>query len=224
MKRMILAAAAALLSTAAFAADFPVKTPVAVIGNGCTPTSCSGIYVGGGIAGNGTNANIIGNGINNSVFAGGVLPSFDAGYQYAAGNWFFAGEFDAAAQLSSQVASMVGGSQNGALLMEIVKVGGNLNGLLGTQIPITIPAKLASALISPYVFVGAAQHSLGKLPNSGAWATGTASGAGATFDINQNWFVDVRYTNIQYGASQNGSLGFDSQNLIGVSFNYKFNR
>lgn len=207
----------------AIAADLITKAvPALVPSNGCTPTSCTGAYVGFGIYGDGTNANIIGNGLDNSVFAGGVIPSINLGYQYAAGNWFFAGELDFAGQFQTQsTVNGLSGNQNGPLFMQIVKVGGNLSSLLGTQSPITIPPTLSAAVISPYVFIGPAEHGFGL---GGGFVSGTASGAGVTFDIGKNWFGDLRYTNIQYGASSNAAFNFNSQNIIGVSFNYKFNR
>jgi opacity protein-like surface antigen len=225
--RKILIVGAAIASLAALAlpakaqTSMPTKASVtSANSNPCTPTTCIGLYLGGGLDGNGTNADIIANGINNSVFGGGMIPKIDLGYQYASGNWFFAGEADFGYQLgTTSTVNGVGANQNGPLFMQIFKVGGNLNSLLGIQNPINIPASIASVVISPYAFVGPAEHFFG----GSSMVTGTASGAGITFDLTKNWFGDIRYTNIQYGASSNGAFNFNSQNIVGFTLNYKFN-
>ena len=91
MKKLFLALAAVLGALApAAAADLTVKTKAVpfltstpcTVATATTPLSCSGFYIGGGISGQGTNADIVGNGINGSVFAGGmVLLSFAMLYQ-----------------------------------------------------------------------------------------------------------------------------------------------
>jgi opacity protein-like surface antigen len=189
------------------------------VGTAATPLSCSGGYIGGGIGGEGSNANIIGSGINGSVFAGGMTPTLDFGYQYAKSNWFFAGEFDAAYAVGSN--STVNGSGNninGIRLTEMIKVGGNLSGLLGVQTPITIPASLQQAILAPYVHVGQTQWQL-----AGGWANGTTSGAGITFDIGPKWFGDLRYTYTSFNGAQAGGLTVNNDQSLLVTFNYKLN-
>jgi opacity protein-like surface antigen len=190
------------------------KAPVTP-SNPCTPTSCTGAYVGGFIAGNGTNADIVGSGLSGSVFAGGGIPGGVVGYQFANGTYFLAGEAGMGWQVN------VGGSVNGLatnetgyLAYEGVKVGGQIAGLLGTQASTTIPTALVSRLISPYVIVGAVER-----PFANGWMTG----AGATFDLSNTLFLDIGYKYINYGAATAGNLQFNSENLVTVGFNYKFN-
>ena len=223
LKKLLLAAAAIAATTSlAGAADLVTKAVPSLASSyssPCTPTSCSGFYIGGGIGGVGTNANVIGNGINVSIFAGGGSPFADIGYQYAVGNWFFGGELGAGDQVST-TASLAGaavGNENGFFAYQIAKVGGNLNSLFGSQQPISIPPQLANALISPYVLVGSAEHQFGK-----NWATGWASGAGATFDVSSHWFIDLKYMNVQYNSANSGGVSFSNENIIMTSFNYKF--
>lgn len=188
-------------------------------GSACTPTSCSGVYVGAGLGGIGTNLDVIGNGLNGSAFAGGVLPTLKFGYLYAQNGWLFGAEFAGAYQAStSATANGTSGNQDGLLLTEGVKFGGNFSALLGqTSSPITIPPSLANAVINIYAQAGAAQHQI-----SGGFASGAYSGAGVLFDVGPHSFVDVDYKNIQYGATKNGAASFNSENVITASFNYKF--
>lgn len=230
MKSKILILAVALFASPAFAADLPVKAPTlplftgtpCTVATATTPLSCSGFYFGAGIAGEGSNADIVGNGINGSVFAGGMTPTLDFGYQYAKGNWVFAAEFDAGYAIGSGVSAAnalgsVAGNTNGIRLAEIIKLGGNLSGLLGTQAPITIPPQLAAAVLAPYVGTGAAQWQLVN-----AWANGTVGAAGILFDIGPQWFGDLRYTYTSFnGARSQGIVINDDQSLM-VTFNRKF--
>lgn len=184
-----------------------------------TPLSCSGFYVGAGIAGEGSNANIIGNGINGSVFAGGMTPTIDAGYQYIQGNWMFGAELDAGYSVgTSAVANGVGNGFNGFRINEMFKVGGNLSGLLGTQAPITIPASLSNAILAPYAHVGAAQW---ELP--GAWAGGLASGAGVEFDFGPRIFGDLRYTYTNFNGAKAGGVTVQNDQSLLFMVNYKLN-
>jgi opacity protein-like surface antigen len=210
-------AAAFLIASPAGAADMAVKAPVySVPSNPCTPTSCTGFYLGAAIGGVGSNADIVGNGVNGSVFAGGGIPMAVAGYQYAKGNWFFGGEVAVGGQISTKATvNGVSGNENGLFSYQIAKVGGNLSGILGNDsAPITIPSTLQKSLISPYVLVGAVERQ---------FASGWATGAGATFDISSKMFLDVKYMYVNYGPSRNGNLQLNSENLILTGINYKFN-
>lgn len=202
------------LITSALAADnLPAQSvPVAI---GCTPTSCSGPYLGGSLGGAGSNLDVIGSGLNNSVFAGGGLPMVQGGYQFANGTWFFAGEAGGGYQVSTKATvGGVTGGENGFLFYEIVKVGGNLSSLLGNQSsPITVPASLTSALISGYFLTGAVERQ---------FASGWATGAGAVVAISPHSFIDIKYMYVNYGPSSNGAVNFNSENLLIAGFNYKF--
>lgn len=184
-----------------------------------TPLSCTGGYVGGGLAGQGSNADILGNGINGSVFAGGITPKVDAGYQYINGNWVLAGEVNAGYSVNTGASvNGVGGSFGGFRFEQLVKVGGNLQGLLGTQAPITVPAQLANSVLAPYGHVGVAEWQV-----NGAWAAGNISGAGVLFDIGPHMFGDIRYTYTNFnGAKGANGLTIQNDQSVMAAFNYKF--
>lgn len=223
MKKFLLATAATLaFASSAFAADLNSANAAiakAISGSACTPTSCSGWYVGGGLGGVGTNLDVIGNGLQGSAFAGGILPTVKFGYLYAQNNWLFGAEATLAYQAStSATANGSSGNQDGLLLTQGVKFGGNFAALLGqTSSPITIPPTLANAVINIYAQAGTAEHQI-----SGGFVTGEYGGAGVLFDVGPHSFVDIDYKNIQYGATKSGSASFNSENVITASFNYKF--
>lgn len=200
-----------------YAGDLPAKSPAAV-SNPCLPTSCSGFYAGMNLAGTMTNANVIGNGINGSVAAGGQSIGGQVGYQFANGTWFFGPELDANYIVGGNV-NVTGGAPEKFRTGEYLKVGTALASLFGLQAPSVgtpgIPAALANSVISPYVLFGAVQSGFGQ-----GWATG----AGVEFAIAQNWFVDTRYTYINYGggATVSPTETAKSENLVTVGFNYKF--
>lgn len=211
----------------AFAADLPVKAPSAFFGNPCTvpsaatPLSCSGVYVGFGLAGQGSNADILGSGIAGSVFAGGIVPSFLSGYQYMQGNWIFGGEAEVGYAFSNNLSingGAVSSNMQGARITEFFKVGGNLQALLGLQsAPITVPASLASSILGPYVGMGATQWQL-----SNSWANGLVSGAGVLFDISPHMFGDLgyRYTNFN-GAKDGTGVSIQNSQSVRLSISYK---
>jgi opacity protein-like surface antigen len=209
--------AAAEAQTAKAPAFLPASDPCTVA-TASTPLSCSGRYIGGAVAGQGSNVDIIASGINGSVFAGGMTPTFVAGYQYAKGNWFFAGEGDAGYSVKTGVAANgVGNSYNGFRFTELVKVGGNLSALLGTQAPITIPPQLAAAVLSLYAHLGQTQW---QLP--GAWANGLTSGAGLVYDIGPKWFGDLRYTYTNFNSAKAGGVTLQNDQSLMAGLNYKF--
>lgn len=197
------------------------KQVLAALGSSpCTPTSCTGWYIGAGIGGIGTSLNVIGNGLNGSLLAGGFLPELNGGYMYADGKWMFGAHVSAAYQTQTSVtAAGVSGNQQGFLLTEGVRFGGNVNQLLGITTPaVTIPPALANSLITLYAGGGVAQH---QLPSAGAFAVGAYSEFGALFDIGPHSFVDANYRNYQYGATQNGPISFNNANVVTLSFHYK---
>jgi len=214
MKKYLILLAFLLLPAPAMA-QLVAKSPITGPTNPCTPTSCTGAYVGGFLAGNGTNADIIGSGLSGSVFAGGGIPGMVAGYQFANGSYFLAAEAGIGWQIN--VGSTINGvntSETGYMAYEGIKVGGQLAGILGTQASTTIPTVLTARLISPYVIVGAVER-----PFANGWMTG----AGATFDLTPTLFLDIGYKYINYGATTAGALQFSSENLVTVGLDYKFN-
>jgi hypothetical protein len=228
MKKLLLSCAAVLIATSAMAADLTaVKainksasfTDPCTIASASTPLSCSGWYVGAGLAGQGSNANIVGNGLTGSVFAGGMTPTLDAGYLYAKGNAIFGVEFDAGYSIGTNaVVNGLGNSFNGFRITEDFQAGGNLSALLGSQVPITIPPSLANSVIGPYVHVGTAQW---QLP--GAWANGIVSGAGVFFDIGPRLFGNFKYTYTNFSSARAGGLIINDDNSLMISINYKLN-
>jgi hypothetical protein len=226
MKKALILALA-LLGSPAVAADLPVKAKAPLgfsdpctIATASTPLSCSGFYVGAGLAGQGSNANIVGNGIDGSVFAGGITPTVDAGYLYAKGNAIFGAEFDVGYTVATK--AMVNGTSNsfnGFRITEDFQAGGNLSALLGTQTPITIPPSLSNSVIGPYVHVGTTQW---QLPGN-AWATGVISGAGVFFDIGPRLFGNLKYTYTNFSSARAGGLTINDDNSLMVTINYKLN-
>lgn len=221
--RKILLLAIGLFASNAYAADLPVKAiqyaNPCTVATATTPLSCSGFYVGAGLAGQGSNADIVGNGINGSVFAGGITPTLDAGYQYIKGNWLFGAELDTGYSVNTGVAANgVGNAFNGFRITETFKVGGNLAAIFGSQSPITVPASLANAVLGMYAHVGATQW---QLP--GSWASGNTSGAGFLFDIGPRTFGDMRYTYTNFNGAKAGGVTIQNDQSLMVSINYKLN-
>lgn len=217
-----LAAMAALLSSAG-AADFVTKAkPFANVfaATPCTVASCSGFYVGVGIADQGSNADIVGNGLAGSVFAGGMVPSVNVGYQYMQGPWMFGAELNVGYALATKVrVGAAGGSLDGVRFTQFFKAGGDLAGVFGGQSHIIVPAALASSVLSPYVGMGTTQW---QLP--GAWANGVVSGAGVLFNISPRLFGDLRYTYTNFDSAKAGnSTTIQNDQAVRISVNYKLN-
>ena len=220
MRRILLVLAACLFATAANA-QLVTKAPSLYSTGPCTPTSCTGFYVGGMMAGNGTNADIVGSGLSGSVFAGGGIPSIVAGYQFANGVYFAAAEVSIGWQIDVNTNTVASGAkvanttETGYMAFEGAKVGMQFAGILGSQsAPIGIPTALAARLISPYIIIGAVER-----PFANGWSTG----AGATFDLSPTLFLDIRYMYINYGAGAVvNNIMFPSENLVSVGLNYKF--
>lgn len=224
MKWGLLGIAALAMVGAANAADnLPLKaltsyTPCQVA-TASTPLSCSGFYVGAGLAGQGSNADIIGSGINGSVFAGGIVPTGALGYQYISGNWIAAAEFDVGYAVGTNATvNGIGNSFNGFRITEDFQVGGNLNGILGIQSPITVPASLANSVLGLYGHVGTTQW---QLP--GAWANGIVSGAGFKFDISPRLFGDIRYTHTNFNGARAQGLTINDDDAVMATISYKIN-
>jgi opacity protein-like surface antigen len=183
-----------------------------------TPLSCSGFYIGAGLAGQGSNADIIGSGINGSVFAGGMVPSADVGYQYVQGNWLFALEDDLGYALGSALTvNGQSGNVNGFRNTLLFKVGGNLAGLLGTASPITVPAALANSVLGLYAGVGPTTWQL-----TNTWVSGTSSAAGVLFDVSPKIFGDIRYTYTNFNGASVAGITVQNDQSVRVSLNYKF--
>lgn len=217
----ILIAAASLIAVAsARAADLPTKAPPLVVPvAACTPSACSGFYAGFNLAGVMTSADVLGSGINGSFAGGGQSIGVQGGYQFANGPWFFGPELQANYVVTGNP-NVDGGAPAKYRVGEYVKVGTTLSTLLGLSAPASgfpsIPAKLAAQVISPYLLFGAVQSGIGN-----GWATG----AGVEFALAQSFFLDTRYTYVNYGsASLSPTVVAKTENLVTVGVNYKFGR
>ncbi len=189
----------------AYAADLTLPKKSIIATTPCLPTSCSGWYVGAGLTGIGSNADIVGQGISNSVFAAGSIMSITGGYQYWNGQWFAAADASIGYELQKVPNT---GSGNHLVGIELIKVGGKLSNLFGSgQAPVAVPANLSDALISPYITTGAMQRG-GK--------SFSVSGAGAEFTLSQNFVLDLHYI---YAPATDA---LPPQNFVGASLLRKF--
>lgn len=214
---ILVAAASAAAVLHASAADIPVKAPASpFVPAPCLPTSCTGFYFGINLTGAMTNANVIGNGINGSLAAGGQSIGVQGGYQFASGGWFFAPEISANYVVNGNP-NVTGAAPSKYRVGEYVKVGTALANLLslGSAVPSPgVPAGFTASVISPYVIFGAVQSGIGQ-----GWTTG----AGIEFALAANWFVDTRYTYVNYGsASVSPTETAKTENLVTAGVNYKF--
>ncbi len=203
----------------ALAADaLPVKAPTLRAPSPCIPTACTGFYLGVNLSGAMTNADVIGSGINGSLAGGGQSIGLQGGYQFASGGWFWGGEVQANYVVRAN-SILTNGADTRYRVGEYLKVGTalsnifSLGGISTTQGP-GVPSAFTAAVISPYVLFGAVQSGIGQ-----GWATG----AGVEFAVTQNWFVDTRYTYVNYGsASVAPGVVAKTENLVTAGLNYKF--
>jgi opacity protein-like surface antigen len=224
-KTMLLASVAAfVVASSAFAADLPVKAPpkykaVPGVGTPCQtgPTSCTGPYVGAGLAGVASSMNIIGGGLDGSLFAGGGMPQAAFGYLFANGSFLFNVEVDGGYQYNVN-ANLNGqsGGLTGAMVQEEVDFGISTNTLFQGSTSNPNPFSLSFPLISPYIGAGGVQGNIFK--PAGAWETG----AGVFLDVNANWFIKTGYEYISWGSSTNGVAQTSGENLVFLRANYKF--
>jgi opacity protein-like surface antigen len=174
----------------------------------CTTAFCTGPYVGGGLDGNGANADIIGSGLDQSVFGAGAYPTLDGGYQIWNGKWLLAGE----AGIGYSIPASGGVTSSGWLAYEEMQIGGTLSALFGTSSPITVPSAISADLIAPYIALGTGQEMS---------ATAFETGAGAKFAIGNNMLLDLGYRYLPFNTN-NGGVALKADNLIRLRFNYVF--
>jgi opacity protein-like surface antigen len=215
MRKLLLATIFLALAGSAQAADMatkapPVATPL------CSTTQCTTWYVGAGIAGNGTNADIIGNGLSGSVFAGGGLPFIDVGYQLWNNQTFLGIEAGAGYELNVGTAiNSVATTNTGYDLYQELQIGGNLSGIFGTPSAVTAPTGLAAYTMAPYVAIGVDERPFG---------TGWRTGAGIKFcgGAACPMIVDVGYRYVNYGTATQGGLTINADNLVFAKFDFPF--
>ena len=221
MRRLM--ALLALLPTAALAQTAPkpifvTKAPIvrAAPTPVCTTSFCTGFYFGGGIDGNGTNADILGSGLSGSVFGAGAIPSVDAGYQFWNGSILYGVEVGVGyvVPTASSINTVdVNPAQKGFIGYQELQVGGKLSGLFGTNSPPpTVPTLLAADLIAPYVAIGVGETT---------GATALSTGAGLKFAISANGLLDIGYRFMPFNSTS-GPVVVKNDNLIRVRFNYVY--
>lgn len=219
MKRLLLATTL-LWPIGAGAADlklpqFPIKAPAATVQ--CTLTTCTGFYLGADIIQDGQNFNVISTGLQglaqNDLGFGG-----HAGYELWNGKWFFAAE--AGGDYSVSRAGALPGSGNRGLwdVYGLGKVGYSLSQVFGAaqsgQASPTLPASLASALMTPYVILGVWDR---------PWGAGFASGAGVQALLANNWTLSVDYIHVDYNnANVNPIVSEQTENILKASVDYHF--
>jgi opacity protein-like surface antigen len=202
---------ALLAAVPAYAGDLPTKAPPKAVPTKvpCTVTLCQNKwYVGGGIAGNGTNANILGNGLSGSVFAGGGIPFADAGWM--TWNGIFLLGFEVGAGYQVNVANTVNGAQvneQGYMAYQEAQVGGSLQNIFSNvNPPVTAPTGLTADIMAPYIAMGIEEHQ---------WGTGWRTGAGIKFVLpNSNLILDLGYRYTNFGSATTGIATFNALNLV----------
>jgi opacity protein-like surface antigen len=208
MKKYLISLGLLAMTVPAMAADLPVKAPPLIPVSTCTTAFCTGFYLGGGIDGSGTNADIIGGGLDNSVFGAGAFPTVDGGFQIWNGSWLLAAE----ASVGYSVPTTGDVTSTGWLATQEMQLGGKLSGLLGTSQPITIPAAISADLIAPYVALGVGEEK---------GATAFESGAGAKFALGNNMMLDLGYRYLPFNSAS-GNVKLNADNLIRLRFDYVF--
>jgi opacity protein-like surface antigen len=210
--RKILGILGALLlgSTAAMAADLPVKAPPLVPVPPvvyCTTTACTGFYGGLTVAESGGSFDVISSGLggiaSNNINIGG-----DAGYEIYNGVWYLAAEVDAVYGVVANGNLPGGGNTNQWGIGALGKVGYSLASLFGGTpgAPPTLPASLAQNVISPYVILGVWDR---------PWGAGFASGVGIQALLMQNWTLSVDYLHVNYNnAAINPNLNQQTEDMV----------
>jgi opacity protein-like surface antigen len=217
MKNLLLAVSAALISTAAFAADLPVKTSVAAPVPYCTPGNCSGLYGGFGFAGTGANLDLLNGG---SVFSAGGTVKVQGGYQLWNGNWLaaidlsFGGEFTTATNSAVPVVPREKGRSK-LFGSEMIKLGYNF--FPSSQSVAPAPSQSPIAFLTPANLLAASTPYVkcGGLQRRGISAG--ACGAGVEAVIASGWTADFSYLNSP--AQQ----GLPADQLVMIEINKHFN-
>lgn len=216
MRLALLAAAALCLGTLhAGAADLRLRAaPAVAAAPACTVDYCVGWFAGFDISGVATSLNFVGQGIGGSFNGGGTLIGGHGGYRAWNGKLYMAGEAGCNYDVSSGTGGLGVGFSDRLGCSEVVKLGGSLSALLGTQ-PFTFPAALQPYLMSVYAIAGAKQRMGGN---------GIVGGAGAEFVITPHATVTLEYRNVSYkgGTSDVPGLVLKDENLAVLGFNWAF--
>lgn len=215
MRKIILATT--LLTSPAFATDFPTKALPVVA---CTVTACTGVYFGGHVEGSGSNADILGSGINSSIFANGAGLGGHVGYQLWNGNFFGAFEVGGT-YYTGTVPNLDPTFTDKRWAFDYLFKGGiglqgffNSGPATGSQGPANVIQSLSAALISPYFIVGGRTRSFG---------TGLVAGAGAQYTLGGGWNAFAEYLHVNYNETV-GTLqtSIGSENVVRAGINRMF--
>jgi hypothetical protein len=237
MRRLLIAAAIAVLSFPAFAADIPVKAPPVVsIGY---PYAQSGIYFGVGASASAASATVA----NTGVFSAGAGLDGVVGYQWKGGLDFVAVEVIATYQNlgNAQACAIAGGVTSCSLSSEFeidprVKFGFPINTVLALLPNLAqyfpglpqLPAGVNATNEHPYVFVGVPLHDVSAnfgLMTGKEWTVQPEIGLGILSQWQSGLAVDVSAgcalsnVGVQVGPIANhASLGPNCQTRLSVLY------
>lgn len=213
----LLVAASAMHSPAPAADLLRLKAPppLAAPVDPCTVLYCVGFYAGVGVSGVNNGVNVFANGLAGTFNAGGTILDVHVGYRYWNSKFYLGLEGVASYDVALGTSGIGPSFSERFSGMELVKAGGSLSALLGTQ-PFTFPAALQPYLMSVYAITGGKQRMN---------RTGIIGGAGAEFVIGSRATIGLEALNIQYGgggATDVAGLAVSSENLFRLTFNYNF--
>lgn len=190
-----------LFAPRADAADnLPLKFPAFAGVSTCTPQNCSGGYLGFGVAGDGSNADIVGNGINGSVFSSGGALKVQGGYQFWSGAWFAALDLSAGYEFTTATSAGIptaGGSK--FLGTELIKLGYNFFPASSTALTTPSQSPVAMTVATNILSSSTPYFNFGGMQRRGV--TEWVNGAGVQTVIAAGWSSDVSYL---YAPSQQG--------------------
>lgn len=215
---LLLGATSVRAQTVTGTAAATVAAPATPATDPCTQQSCTTWYVGANLINDGANFDVIGSGLS-GIAANGLMFGGDFGAQFWNGQWFAALEGDVEYDLTLNAPNNAGlGLSNSYALGAQVKLGYSLADLFGAgtsgSSPLSLPAALQNALISPYVAVGVWDR---------PWGVGLATGAGAQALIAQGWTLDAEYLHVNYdNAAVNPNVNEQTENLFLVGINRHF--
>lgn len=169
-----------------------------------------------------TSADVLGQGVQNSLAGGGQSLGVEGGYQFANGQYFFAGEAFADYTVNGKPIA-AGGPTPTAILGQGIKLGASLAAMFGpvsaAPTPSGLPSTILANTISPYVQFGIAERAWGD----NTWSTGWYSGAGMEWAVTQSWFLHTDYMHVIYGSSTVApGQTLKTEDLVRVGLDYKF--
>lgn len=159
---------------------------------GCTPSLCSGITIGG------------------TIGAGILAGNFGA--QYYNGTAMVGVDIGLGGQLYTDASQTY--SENGFFGYQVGEVGGSLSGLLGFTPPAnSLASAIAAEVITTYALAGAVEHNIAGV-NENGWAIG----GGTEFAVSSKIFADLKLMQVSYP----GSSKISEETLMLAAVKYKF--